>query len=251
MIKGRKFWLFHSGFWVLAGSMLFASGLAQAPFHVAATRNIYLAVMGFVVGLAFTYLYDRAEGWEFPKRILLALGASYVVGMACTVLINPITFGQLGVAFGDMGFRQIFAGVLNYALVLTLWSIFYMSWFQRKAPQDSSHALKDVPETLTVSKGRQNLTLAPDRIDWISAAGDYVEVHSSGQCYLKRATMTSMAEALPSENFIRVHRSLIVRKTAVEAVEAQSKGEYWLVLAGGVRLKTGRSYRAAIRESLL
>jgi hypothetical protein len=51
-------------------------------------------------------------------------------------------------------------------------------------------------------------------IDWIAAAGDYVELRSKGRSHLLRETMNSMEQKLDPQQFLRIHRSRIVRLCA-------------------------------------
>jgi len=49
---------------------------------------------------------------------------------------------------------------------------------------------------------------------------------------------------------VRVHRSRAVALAAVTSVEARSKGDSTLRLAGGAELACSRAYRAALLEAL-
>lgn len=62
-------------------------------------------------------------------------------------------------------------------------------------------------------------------IDKVSAQGDYVLVHSSGRSWMVHTTMQEMEEKLGREDFLRVHRSTIVRHGFVERL--CHKGRTW------------------------
>lgn len=57
---------------------------------------------------------------------------------------------------------------------------------------------------------RIQIVLADD-IEWIAAAGDYAELHGSGRSHLLRERMNSLEQKLDPAQFLRIHRSRIVR----------------------------------------
>jgi DNA-binding LytR/AlgR family response regulator len=62
-------------------------------------------------------------------------------------------------------------------------------------------------------------------IDKVTAQGDYMLVHSSGRSWMLHTTMQEIEEKLGSEDFIRVHRSTIVRHGFVERL--RHEGRIW------------------------
>lgn len=79
-------------------------------------------------------------------------------------------------------------------------------------------------------------------IDWIAAAGDYVELHSKGRCHLLHETMNSIEQKLDAQQFLRIHRSRIVRVELIEAVEGIDNREYLVRLSDGSAHRSGRTY---------
>jgi len=55
-------------------------------------------------------------------------------------------------------------------------------------------------------------------IDKVTAEGDYMLVHSSGKSWMLHTTMQETEDKLGTEDFLRVHRSTIVRQNFVERV---------------------------------
>ncbi len=54
---------------------------------------------------------------------------------------------------------------------------------------------------------------------WVEAFGDYVKVKTPEKVHMVYATLKSMAEALPHEDFVRIHRSYIVRADRIENID--------------------------------
>jgi two-component system LytT family response regulator len=82
-----------------------------------------------------------------------------------------------------------------------------------------------------------------DDIDWIEAAGSYVEIHTPSRTYLLRGTMTSLEQQLDPCRFIRVHRSAIVNTGRIRELKPHRRGEYFITLNDGTRLKLSRGNR--------
>jgi two-component system, LytTR family, response regulator len=79
-------------------------------------------------------------------------------------------------------------------------------------------------------------------VDWIAAAEDYVELHSKGSCYLLHETMKSMEEKLDPQQFLRIHRSRIVRLDLIHEAKSLDNREYMVKLADGSAHRSGRTY---------
>ncbi|MBV8806958.1 MAG: response regulator transcription factor [Sinobacteraceae bacterium] len=96
--------------------------------------------------------------------------------------------------------------------------------------------------------------LSVDEIQRISAAGNYVEVHARGKVHLIRDTLTSFISQLDTSEFLRVHRSHVVRVSFIAEMRPMFHGDYELVLRDGQRLSLSRRYKVllppAIRERL-
>lgn len=100
---------------------------------------------------------------------------------------------------------------------------------------------------LTFRCGKERVLLQPTEIDWVSAAGNYLELHVATRTYLARETMKSVHERLGVERFVRVHRSSLVRRDAIVALRATRQGAY-VELRDGTRVPVGRRYRDELSE---
>jgi two-component system, LytTR family, response regulator len=101
-------------------------------------------------------------------------------------------------------------------------------------------------ERLPVRVGQRTRLIALDDVDYMEARSNYVRLHVGERSYLVRDTLSGLEARLDRERFLRIHRSLIVNRERVEEVESLFAGEYVLYLRGGVRLTSGRTYRAAL-----
>ena len=105
-------------------------------------------------------------------------------------------------------------------------------------------------ERLLVKVGGRIIFLQTEDVDWIEAAGVYVELHAGGRKFLHRASLAELEAALDPGRFIRIHRSSIVNIQSVKELFPHSHGDYAVVLRDGTRLKLSRSYRPKLETRL-
>ena len=94
--------------------------------------------------------------------------------------------------------------------------------------------------------GKTILVDAAD-IDWIEAAENYVQLHTSGGSHLLHVTMSTLEKSLDPGIFLRIHRSVIVNVTRIRELQPVMHGEYAITLAGGARLQSGRNYSEKLK----
>ncbi|HEV8037778.1 MAG TPA: LytTR family DNA-binding domain-containing protein [Bryobacteraceae bacterium] len=87
-------------------------------------------------------------------------------------------------------------------------------------------------------------------IDWIEAAGVYVNLHVAGKELLYRASLNELAGKLDPLHFVRVHRSAIVNIDSIIQLDPISHGEFEAVLKNGSRARVSRTYRVRLEKRL-
>jgi two-component system LytT family response regulator len=111
-----------------------------------------------------------------------------------------------------------------------------------------------VANQILVRESERAFFLAVDAIQRVSAAGNYVEVYTNGKVHLIRDTLTGFIAQLDASEFLRVHRSHVVRVNFIAELRPMFHGDYELVLRDGQTLSLSRRYKAllppAIRERL-
>ncbi len=107
------------------------------------------------------------------------------------------------------------------------------------------------PERFLVRKLGREFLVAADDIDWLQAAGNYVNLNVRGREYPLRSTMAGIEAQLDPDRFARVHRSYIVNLDRLEQIEPLESGDARLQLHDGTRLPCSRSYREALRNRLV
>ena len=100
------------------------------------------------------------------------------------------------------------------------------------------------------SAGKTSFIYVED-VDWIRAAENYVELHVAQASHLLHVAMNTLEKSLDPEIFVRIHRSLMVNLRRVKEIQPVSHGEYMLLLQGGVRLQSGRTYHERIKALIV
>ncbi len=97
---------------------------------------------------------------------------------------------------------------------------------------------EDGEDALFIKKdGNRLVRLPATEILWIEALADYVNIHTKDARHTVLATMKSIEAKLPAKDFIRIHRSYIVRLDKVSEIEENS------VIVGGKIIPVSRSHK--------
>lgn len=118
---------------------------------------------------------------------------------------------------------------------------------QARLAELESKALAAADEGLWVQIGSERRRLTRSEIRWLEAERDFVRVHTGDGAHLVSALLGEMEQALGTQEFIRIHRSAIVRKDKVRAIVRGNFSTPMLELADGHRLPVGRKYRDSVR----
>jgi two-component system LytT family response regulator len=105
-------------------------------------------------------------------------------------------------------------------------------------------------DRLVVKSGGTTRFVRVVDIDWIEAAGVYVNLHVGGKELLCRSTLHELIEKLDPMRFIRVHRSAVVNIESVLRLEAISHGEFEVILKNQCRTRISRTYRSQLERRL-
>jgi two-component system LytT family response regulator len=94
----------------------------------------------------------------------------------------------------------------------------------------------------TVQTGSRIRIVTAEDVEWIGAAGDYVELHVNGCTFLLRETMASVEQRLDPAKFIRIHRSRIVASKGILELRSIENREFAVKLSDGSEHRSSRTY---------
>lgn len=100
-----------------------------------------------------------------------------------------------------------------------------------------------------VVKTNQKIQLIPvEEIDYLEAQDDYVMIHTPSGKFLKQKTMKYFEQNLKPEEFLRIHRSFIVRIKNIKQIELYERDSYIVILTGGTKLPVSKTGYQKLKE---
>jgi len=87
-------------------------------------------------------------------------------------------------------------------------------------------------------------------VDWIASAGNYVELHLHDRHVLHRITMSMLERRLDPREFMRVHRTAIVRRKLLKALRVNGDGTYLADLTNGASVPVSERHASAVRAQI-
>jgi two-component system LytT family response regulator len=104
------------------------------------------------------------------------------------------------------------------------------------------------PDRITLKVDHRHILIDAATIDCIEVSDKVVLVQTAEQIYRVRETLNRIERRLPSEQFVRIHRSVIVNIKRVKEIQTWFQGDYVLILNNGKRVMSGRAYRDVVRR---
>jgi len=96
----------------------------------------------------------------------------------------------------------------------------------------------------------EHLRIPTDRVVRFQADRDYVRLHTDQADYLYQESLTSLERRLDPADFVRIHRSTIVRRDAIERIKPAPFAALVAVLSDGSEVRVGRTYVAVMRNQI-
>lgn len=90
------------------------------------------------------------------------------------------------------------------------------------------------------------VALDPCNIEYVKAAGNYVELMTGDRTLLMRTTLHELNEQLRGVGFVRVHRSVLVNGQHVLGIRRGPRGRRTVRMRSGAQLPIGRQFDAAL-----
>lgn len=214
--------------WVLEGTS-FAAWLALLPLMLMlaarlASRPLALATLGHAAGCIMVSLAHTALMLGMRTGAYAMAGDRYAP-------IEP---------WSDRLFFEARKDIITYVSIVAVFRVARQLVAPRiiiRPPPASDAALIEVRD------GSRIVMLRPDEIDWVSAAGNYVELHGLFGSELARRKLTDIEAELAPHGFVRVHRSRLVRRTAIASSETRQSGDFDITLRSGVVISGSRRFR--------
>jgi len=185
-----------------------------------------------------------------PELLFLDIHMPELDGFAVlAALVDPAAALVFVTAYERHAARAFDADAVDY-LVKPFDAARLARALERVRNREPAVAPASLPVRLPVRTGERIELLDVDAIDYLVADGNYIAIHAGGREHLVRETLSAMARRLDPAQFVRIHRSRIVRLDRIHAIEPLFHGEYRLTLHDGTHLTSARGYRDSLRVAL-
>lgn len=95
------------------------------------------------------------------------------------------------------------------------------------------------------NKGREHIIFTDD-IVYFKSDGNYVKIITDNKTHLYRKTIRSIYESIDTEEFLRIHRSIILKKSYIKQTRYLGNNTYEFQLKTGEFLTSSRTYKSEI-----
>jgi two-component system LytT family response regulator len=121
-----------------------------------------------------------------------------------------------------------------------------------KVNQLKAHLSQNIEylERVAVKSGSQIFVVPVQKLLYLEAQDDYVMLHTKEDSYLKQQTLKYFESHLDPGAFLRIHRSYMVRISAIKQIESHTKDSHRVSLINGRHLPVSKSGHARLKEVL-
>jgi two-component system LytT family response regulator len=103
---------------------------------------------------------------------------------------------------------------------------------------------------LSIKEENGILFVPVEQVLWIEAANKYIVIHTNDRTYIARQSIQSLEAELDPKQFVRIHRSILVRKAAVRGLHPLFHGDYIVRLVNGAEVTLSRSFRGSFFQQM-
>lgn len=198
-----------------------------------------------------------------PDLIFLDIQMPKINGFEMLELLDPVPAVIFSTAFDEYAMKAFEAHAVDYLLKPFSKERFdkaMQKWLlQRKQSGTNENVtglLEKQPRTAedqnrVVVKSGSNIRIIPTaEIYYIEAFDDYVKIFTKDDFYLKKKTMSYYEQTLNPAEFLRVHRSFIIRLEHLTRVEPFEKNGYMALLKNNARIPVSRTGYTRLKDKL-
>jgi two-component system, LytTR family, response regulator len=107
--------------------------------------------------------------------------------------------------------------------------------------EQGSAARQEFPRRVLVHNGAKDSFVNIHDIEWIEAADYYACLHVGSKSFMLRESIKQLSKTLDPQQFVRIHRSVIVNVDQVTEIFREGQSEGSVVLKSGQRLRMSKA----------
>lgn len=105
-------------------------------------------------------------------------------------------------------------------------------------------------DRLVVKTGQKVRVIGIEEVEYFESEDDYVLISTAAGRYMKQMTLSYLEEHLNPADFLRIHRSCIVRLSRITQLEPYDKDTKILVMQSGKKIHASKSGMKRLKEAL-
>lgn len=105
-------------------------------------------------------------------------------------------------------------------------------------------------DRIVVKTGTKVKIIPIQDVQYLSADDDYVSVHTQEGSFLKNKTMSFFEKALDENQFVRVHRSYIVKVQEITRIDPYEKDSHIAILRSGAKVPVSKAGYTRLKQVL-
>jgi LytTr DNA-binding domain-containing protein len=265
-----SFWLFIGLLQATLNSATTIADYQRLEIETASWKPITWELSSQLVGISLIWLIVWFDKWlaqttnKIHIRFLghlafsVLFSVSHVIGM---VLVRKAVYLMAGTHydFGDWSKELIYEYTKDGYTYVWIIAVIYSYRFIVSRVRGEAKAIAtgedqqvpEKPERLLVKKIGKEFIIRIEDIEWVEAAGNYMNLHIDSHVYPLRETMANLESKLDANKFARIHRSTIVNLDHIKEIQLLDSGDYEVILNNQKVLKLSRRYREKLKGVLL
>jgi len=196
-----------------------------------------------------------------PDLVFLDIQMPKLTGFEMLEIIDELPHIIFTTAFEEYALKAFEKNAVDYLLKPISEDRFnqaiqkFYSLYNTQQKQESINALKqdleeETLERIVVKNGTQIKLIPVQQIIFLEAYDDYVKIHTKDGMYLKNKTMSSFEKQLDPKQFVRVHRSYIIKVDQLSKIEPMEKDSYKAILLNGEKVSISKSGYARLKQTI-
>lgn len=197
-------------------------------------------------GVDLSVYSDPSEGIEAIRRerpavVFLDIEMGNISGISIAEMLPPETCLIFTTAYMDYALKGFELDAVDYLHKPFAYDRFVTA-FGKALRRIGLRKEHDTPQSITVKREYNNVTIALEDILYIEAMEGYVKIFlTGGECVVSRVILKNIGSQLPEGDFMRIHRSFIVRKSKIKSFNKRE-----VTLVNGKSIPVGRLYASAL-----
>lgn len=196
----------------------------------------------------------KAIGQHQPDLIFLDIQMPKITGFEMLELIEHRPGVIFTSAFDEYAIKAFEAHAIDYLLKPFSKDRFKKAvekWIERQHLSEARQQVESLLQTAAVSpahserivvKSGSSIKIIPTTdVIYLEAYDDYVKIHTAEGVYLKNKTMQFFENSLDEKQFVRIHRSYIVKVQEINKLAPFEKDAYRVVTKSGENLPVSKT----------